>query len=666
MVVWVCLFVGLTAGAADGLPDDLLRPEGKSRWDLTAAPARIGEQPSGLAAGEVWQFPERFRDRLVPGHRSQLSLADTLVDIQVIGIGWVHLPEGPREVVLQRAVVHSAGSSTLVYRWIDPASGVLAEVEGTGVPGLIGLQSVIRGSVSGGAINTAADLKIYSDEIILPVETYLNYGWDLGENTPVSSLTPEAYATIGALIAADTWDFSGNTAGNIVAQTERNVSSAETCNYDQCGYDLPGAKMIREDHGFDGVDGFTNNQVTEVSEDGSGITVWLRAGRQKEGVTGSFGVGETGFCWITDVNETRTPVRLWEFKHQDADGWYLQAGDAWTDGPFNCQQSLLSYSNGCGSGTWPSELYVGSCSGFAGTQSGEVIKGGVLTLPSGHTLNALLVRTLAEFCVYTGGSCFFVVDDVRTVVYQWQVPVLGTVVMLQSFQSALDLTSFTELQNTNITFGLFPPLSLSVTASGAASVDLSWNPGNETSYIDDYKIYWGTSSGALTPYSFNSVDNVGQVSITDTTATIFGLDADTDYFFAVTSISDYQSPSSGLVVRHESMLYPTQVSGDPDHVYPIEVMAHTSCGAVPTVEVQNLVLATSGSQVELCWDAAEDSCLEGYDVLGSDTPDSAAGYSVIGTTDGATTCWLGSPSQRYFIVTVRGAGGSGPWGHYGQ
>ncbi|MBD3869558.1 MAG: fibronectin type III domain-containing protein [Acidobacteria bacterium] len=620
-----------------------------------------------MAAGEVWQFPERFRDRLVPGHRSQLSLADTLVDIQVIGIGWVHLAEGPREVVLQRAVVYAAGSTTLVYRWIDPASGVLAEVEGSGVPGLTGLQSVVRGSVSGGAINAAADLKIYSDEVIQPVETYITYGWDLGENTQVSSLTPEAHANIGDLIAADSWDFSSNTAGTSVAQTERSVSSAETCNYNQCGYDLPGTKLTRQDHGFDGVDGVTNNQVTEVSEDGSGITVWLRAGRQQEGVTGAFGVGETGFCWITDATETRTPVRLWEFAHQDAEGWYLQAGDAWTDGPFNCQQSLLSYSNGCGSGSWPTELYVDSCSGFSGTQSGEVIKGGVVTLPSGHTLNALLVRTVAEYCVYASGSCLFAVDDVRTVIYLWQVPELGTVVLLQSFQSAPDFTSFTELENTNITFGLFPPLSVTVTGSAVASVDLAWNPGNDTSYIDGYKLYWGTSSGSLTPYTFNSVDNAGQVSITDTTATISGLDPDTDYFFAVTSTSDYQSPDSGLVVRHESMLYPTQVSGDPDHVYPVEVMAHTSCGGtIPTVEAQNLVLEKLGSQVELCWDAAEDSCLEGYDVLGSDTSDSAGGFSVIGTTDGATTCWQGNPSQSYFIVTVRGAGSSGPWGHYGQ
>jgi hypothetical protein len=516
-------------------------------------------------------------------------------------------------------------------------------------------------------IAAAADLRIYSDQVIKPVETSLLYGWDLGENAPVSALTPEAYATIGNLIAASNWDFSGNTAGNIVGQTERNVSSAETCNFDQCGYTLPGAHLVREDHGFDGVDGFTNNQVTESTEDGSGVTVWLRAGRQKEGVPGGFGTGETGFCYTTDGGETRTPVALWKFGHQDVDGWYLQAGDAWTDGPFDCEQNVFNFSTGCGTGTYPTELYSYACSGSSGTQSSEVIKGGVVTLPSGHTLNGLLVRTVAEFCVSIFSSCFLPSDDVRTVVYLWQVPELGTVVLLQSFQSAPDTVSFTELQNTNIAFGLFPPLSITVTGAGESSVDLSWNPGNNTTYIHDYKIYWDTDSGSATPYAFNSVDNPAQASIAGTTATISGLDPDTEYFFTVTSLSDYESPDSGLVVRHESVVYPTQVSGDPDHVYPVEVMAQTAgAGCIPTEEVQNLVIGKVGADLEICWDAVTDPCLEGYDILGSDTVDSAAGFSTVGSTANATTCWTGNPAGTYFIVTARGSAGNGPWGHYGQ
>ena len=679
LAVLVIILAGLavTAGpaATADLPEDLLRPEGKSRWDLTAAPARIGSPDPAAVAGdpapsgdpEIWLFPERFRDTLVPGHRSRLVVADALIDLKVVGIGWVHLPGGPREVVLQRAVVYSAAETLLAYRWVDPQAGIVAQVEGTGEPGLAGLEMVVRGSVKDGAIDAAADLQIYSDEVIKAVETDLIYGWDLGENTPVSSLTPEAYSTIGDLIAATSWDFSGNTTGTIVAQTTRNISAAETCNFDQCGYNLPGARLGRQDVGYDGVDGFTNNQVTEMTQDGSGVTLWLRAGRQKEGVTGGFGAGETGFCWTTDVNETRTPVRLWQFGHQDADGWYMQAGDSWSDGPFACEQSLYNYSNGCGSGTWPSELYVKSCSGFSGTQSAEVIKGGVVTLPSGHTLNALLVRTLAEFCVYTGSSCFLTVDDVRTVVYLWQVPELGTVVLLQSFQSVLDTVSFTELQNTNITFGLFPPLSITATGAGTGSVDLSWNPGNNTTYIDGYKIYWDIDSGSATPYAFNSADQPGQAAITGTTATISGLDPATDYFFTVVSYSDYLSPDSGLTVRHESVLYPTQVSGDPAHVYPVEVMAQTGGGGcTPVAEVQNLTIGKSGVDVQLCWDAATDPCLDGYDVHGSAVADSAAGYSVLGSTDGATTCWTGNPAEDFFLVTVRGAGGNGPWGHYGQ
>jgi len=666
----------------EGYPGDLLRPEGKSRWDLAEAPSRFGAS-SGLetaldpAAGEdvrYWLHPERFREKLTPGRRDSLVLRykdrsrpPLFVDLEVVGIGWADLPRGPRETVLQRAVLHEEEGPVLAYRWVDPDVGVVAEARGTGEPGLAGLSTVSSGFVSESVIAAAADLKIYSDELIKPVETTLIYGWDKGENTPVSSLTPEAYPTIGDLIAASTWDFSQNTSGTIVAQVQRDVTSGETCNYNQCGYNLPGAKLDREDHDFSGPNRVTNNQATEVTQDASGVTVWLRAGRQKEGVTGGFGTGETGFCFTTDGGVTRTPVALWRFGHQDPNGWYMQAGDTWTDGPFQCEQNLYNYSNGCGSGTFPTNLYTKACSGFSGTQSVEVIKGGVVTLPSGHTLNALLARTMAEYCVYTGSSCFLPTDDVRTVVYLWQVPELGTVVNLQSFQTVPDAASFTELQNTNIAFRLFPPLSITATGSDTVSVDLSWNPGNNTTYIDGYKVYWDTDSGAATPYAFNSVDNPGQAAITGTQATISGLDPDTLYYFTVTSLSDYTSPDSGLTVRHESIVYPTQVSGDPDHVYPVEVTARTAAsGCVPTEEVQNLVFSKVGADQEICWDASMDPCLQGYDVLGSDTADSAAGFSTVGSTDAATTCWTGNPAGKYFLVTVRGSGGNGPWGHYGQ
>ena len=41
----------------------------------------------------------------------------------------------------------------------------------------------------------------------------VSYGWDKGPNTSVASLTPQGYATTGDLIAADSWDFSGDTSG---------------------------------------------------------------------------------------------------------------------------------------------------------------------------------------------------------------------------------------------------------------------------------------------------------------------------------------------------------------------------------------------------------------------------------------------------------------------
>ena len=119
-------------------------------------------------------------------------------------------------------------------------------------------------------------------------------------------------------------------------------------------------------------------------------------------------------------------------------------------------------------------------------------------------------------------------------------------------------------------------------------IDVSWNPGNDTHRIDGHKIYWDTDSGASTDYAFNSVDNAGQVTFNGTMATISGLTPGTDYFVTVTSLSTYSHVSNGPT-EYESLLYPTQVSGDPSFVYPVEVQAQTTGGAcTPTVEISGV------------------------------------------------------------------------------
>jgi len=291
----------------------------------------------------------------------------------------------------------------------------------------------------------------------------------------------------------------------------------------------------------------------------------------------------------------------------------------------------------------------------------------VATLPSGHTFNALLVRNVADFCVYYVSGCASIwkLAEVRTVNYLWQVPHLGTVVRLQSAQNVPDLTSFTTVAETDIHFGLFPPKSIAVTATTASSVTLSWDPGADVHRISDYKVYWDSDPGAVSAYAFNSVSNPGQVSFNGTSATVSGLAPGVTHYFTVTSRSVYTDPSSGIVTTYESLLYPTQVSGDPSFIYPVEVQATTPCPATAEVTGVTVNVTEVPGEIRICWNPVTDSCLTGYQVLGSDSPVSDAGFSVVAD-PALETCWTGSPAQSYFLVIAKGITGNGPWGHFGH
>ncbi len=693
--------------AASAVPD-LIAPDGKSRWDLAGvtrgatrvrsleirddaiAVSEAGSGPAGATvlyadplggdAALRWLFPDRFRDQLRMGSRQTLRLeersgeasARLRVDAEIIGIGWIHLPAGPREVVLQRSLVvtesgaNEPPSTELIDRWIDPLAGVVAEAWGAasgdgrtrlGVRGATVVEEVLAG---------AADLRIYADELWQGNYHGLNYGWDKGTGTAISSLTTPSYTTMGDLIAASTWDFSATTSGKEIGSTTTPINSSETCNAaDPCGYATAGAGagLERTDENFDQpfpTWDFTNDVA--VREDRtSDVTIWIRAGSQHEH-NGIFDAGpdESRFCY--DPTTGRTEVPLWRFSNHDAGGWYLQAGDSWISSPaFNCQQDI--FTGTCGGGGTTEYINACTLSGdpthpYSGTQGGAVLKGGVVTIPSGHTFNALLVRNLAEFCVWLDSGCrYFNVSTVRTSVYLWQVPHLGSVVMLQSPQAPQDTTSFTTVDLTNLTFGLYPPRSITVTGATDTSVTLSWDPGRDTHRISGYKVYWDTDSGAATPYANNQ-------PAAGTSATINGLTACTPYFLTVTSLSNFRDPSSLITTTYESLLYPTQVSGDPSYVYPVEVQATAQCK--PGAEVGGLTVAKSGADVQICWSAASDPCLQGYRILGAASPATDAGFSTVADV-GATTCWTGSTAQSYFLVVARGScGTTGPWGHYGH
>ncbi len=714
------------------LPADLAAPEGKSRWNLkglrlgerwlrdvesageavvvddatTPAPRGAGgarrllyrdardvaagfPTSSGMAAR--YARPDRAGGAaLRPGQRARLvidqiedhGVTRSLIDLEVVGIGWVDLPSGPHEVVLERLLVQRrlAGGGyapdRFVHRWVDPKNGVVAEVSGRATADGRDRMFVDAAFVLDTVIEGAADTKVYANDLYGPVLTDLGYSRDRGAGTTIASLTPApGITTAGDLIAQSSWDFSGNTTGAEVAFTTVTPSAAETCNFAQCGYTLPGVQLERTDRNFDIPASLRKvNDIVEYEERASDTVIWLRAGSQFEGSTAAPPNAENRFCYTTFGGVTRTPVPLWLMTHQDAPGQprYVTAGDSWTSAAFNCEQNV--FNNVCGVSQALDTLYIKGCTApntgtHTGTQFASAIKGGVVTLPSGHTFNALLVRNVADFCIFLGASCGSLgrVSEARTVNYLWQVPNVGTVMRIQSPQNApVDLVSFSTADAAEVSFGLFPPRSISVTAQNDTTVSLSWDPGLDAHRLSGYKIYWDTDSGSATPYAFNSETNPGQAAIAGTTAVISGLTPGTTYHFTVTSLSNYTDPSSSIVTRYESILYPTQVSGDPSFIYPIEVQATTTGGScIPSAEVTGLTVVHDPGGIQICWNPVSDSCLTGYQVLGASSPTAAANYSV--TADlGVVTCWIGNPASSYFLVVAKGTGGNGPWGHYGQ
>ncbi|HUD72047.1 MAG TPA: fibronectin type III domain-containing protein [Dongiaceae bacterium] len=715
------------------LPADLAAPEGKSRWNLkgltlgerwvrdvagageavvvddagTPAPRGAGgarrllyrDAPDAAATGlgtstgmaTRYARPDRAGGAaLRPGHRERLVVDQVedrgttrvLIDRAVVGIGRVELPPGPHEVVLERLLVQrrtAGGGYTpdrVVHRWVDPRNGVVAEVSGRATADGRDRSFVDAAFVLDTVIEGAVDTRIYANDLYGPVLTDLGYSRDRGAGTTIASLTPTpGIVTAGDLIALSTWDFSANTTGAEVAFTTVTPSAAETCNFAQCGYTLPGVQLERTDRNFDMPASLRKvNDIVEYQERANDTVIWLRAGSQFEGSTASPPNAENRFCYTTVGTTTRTPVPLWVMSHQDLPGQprYVTTGDAWTSTAFNCEQNV--FNNVCGQSQALDTLYIKGCTApntgtHTGTQFGSAIKGGVVTLPSGHTFNALLVRNVADFCIFLGASCGSLgrVSEARTVNYLWQVPNVGTVMRIQSPQNApVDLVSFTTADAAEVSFGLFPPRSISVTAQNDTTVSLSWDPGLDTHRLSGYKIYWDTDSGAATPYAFNSDANPAQAAIAGTTAVISGLLPGTTYHFTVTSLSNYTDPSSAVVTRYESILYPTQVSGDPAFIYPIEVQATTTGGScIPSAEVTGLTVAHDPGGIQICWNPVADPCLTGYQVLGAATPEAAANFSVVAD-PGVATCWIGNPASTYFLVVAKGTGGNGPWGHYGQ
>ncbi len=726
--------------------EDLVRPLGKTRWRLEALPTErrwvrsieIGPDGTTLVRGDRaeldgrhhpqqasrfvdpsggdgalrWLLPHRD-PRLIETAPGTPVVVDRLqgagtehlwVRVRRAGAGWVHLPSGPREVVLQEALVfrrerdgRAWRSAQLVYRWVDPRAGIVAEA--WGAPAGDG-RSIGRLDGAGlvEQVTTGADpFVIYADELDPPILQRVTYGFDRGSNTSVPSLAPQSPANMGALVALGAWDFSGNNLSSFpgmseIGSTVSTVSASETCNSTKCGFTLPGVKLGREDKNFStpASADITINALLRENR-ATNVTLWLRAAVRHEGISGIGVDAESRICYVTEGATIRTPVPLFRFPHQDGAGWFFQNGDSWSSDsnpatpaadPFLCEKNVFFQGlTPCSCSLFCEQRIAkcndASCGGgsvpFAGTQGTTVVATGPVTLPSGHTFNSAVLKQVAEFCVYGASSTCPVnnpVQPVRTALWLWEVPLLGTVVRLQSVPLACQVEGLSSLDETDIKFGLFPPRTIAVGSVTETSVELTWDPGLDTHRIGvpggpSYRVYWDTDSGANSPYAFDSIDQAGQATINGTSAVIGGLTPGVEYFFSVTSRSQYANPATGTPVVYESLLYPLQVAGPAGSV-PAEVSATPGGACAPTAEVEGVTLAKVPAGIEICWDPVVDPCVEGYRIFGASSPESASNFSVLVPDTGLVTCHSFDPAAGYFLVAGQGSGGTGPLGHFGQ
>jgi hypothetical protein len=474
---------------------DLADPEGKMRWELehlkagarwvrtlsftdgTSAIERLDvsldkrapekrrllfTDPHKRSAAQRWALPHKDDGLLdVAGssielHRSTGDKSERLwIETRRVGIGWIFLPSRPFEVVLQRALVHrwTPGKGyvpdTLVHRWVDPRAGIIADVWGPAskdgqerlfVEGARFVDNVIKGAVP---------FKLYVDAFDLPTFTRFVYGYDRGLGTLVSDLTPDNHLEIGDLLAASSWDFSGNVAANSDGEfvsTNVDINTQETCWADDCGFNVTaGGDLGQNKLGRDDRTDFITSELTLTNSAQqretrvTDATIWLRAVQRDSGLDGQL----SRLCFVDD-GTPRTEAPLYRFPNEDAGGWFMQAGDSWASTPFACELNVFALQD-CGENCGlfcPN--YLGACADKTGTVFGSAVAEGPVTLPSGHTFNSLVINTTSDYCVDIFGSCSSFITQVRAVGYLWAVPHLGSITRIQSSNAAFTTTDWTQ------------------------------------------------------------------------------------------------------------------------------------------------------------------------------------------------------------------------------
>lgn len=431
------------------------------------------------------------------------------------------------------------------------------------------------------------NFRVYDDQFVTDPFTIIQFGINVRVLAPatagpaLSTLTTQGFANAQQFEDATAWTFSP-TVGTVADTVAQNVpaTSAWTCN-------LPD----RSDCGFDwaGVDGLLvadatdeNNArvrgATAIEYDEATGRLMLRAAADKEGTS-----DELRLCF--DPGQSRPDYPIVVFGNVDGARRFLKFGDTWATTPFNCL-ALGQQGSACGAAGYNRlALTTNAPAGVEGTLEGRVVNRGTVTLPSGHRLDSLLIRTIAEYdghVLLVGNNCggLNIGSTVRQMRLTWAVPYYGQVVTLTSpLQLASEAPSgWTNVDSTLITYGLLPPLAISLASAEATSLTVSWTPPAITRNIDGWIVHWGTQPGAtVEPPNESALIPVGQTSYT-----IPGLTPSTTYHVSVTSVKAYQDPKSGVTTTYRSIELPNSVGADTngdgvrDVSYPPEIAAATT------------------------------------------------------------------------------------------
>ena len=627
---------------------------GRDSWDF-----RPNGTPEALARPEVLVSGD-------PGPSGEVLEAEPL------GSGLVTVPAGEFRAVLRRERVQTEAGIAVQYRWIGPGNTTLALVRGpVGKDRPVFTSASLVERLEAGTPEVG--LRVYRDQFITP-DTFdrLTYGLDVAPavspNTtvPLSGMTVEGYATGGALATATSWDFTPvlGLPNAVIAQTDVPITPAESCNSARCGFSLAtNDYMSRQDNLASGAKTVAAFDINPAAD-----TVYLRAGSQYEGTN-----DESRFCY--DGVSGRGEVPQYRFQNDDAGRSFMQLGDpAWQGTTWSCNLNLFNTNCGAAEPGKPTDNKVSPCSSYTGRFNFDITSEGTVKLPSGHWADVLVMRQVADFCVFlASGSCLFAVQNVRQPVVLFISPTAGSMVQVNGPLNAADFTSWTGVNESVVQFGLLPPLSVQVDGMTQTTVSLSWNPGNQLGYVDRAKVYWDTDSGSATPYAFNSDTHPGQVTFGTNSATISGLSPGQSYFFTVTLLDSFTEPGSVpvLTLEYESYLYPEGFNGN-GVTYPAQVQATTtSPGCTPTGEVQNVRLDYgTGTDIAFTWDPLVDPCLDRYVLLESPVANSAVAFLPLAqtTVPGYTgpTALTPSKSVTFYLVVAEGASGQrGPLGHFG-